>query len=141
METTNMNLMNTRDIVLGPKFFESKKIHKFKSIFDTKTENTVVMVNLDRATIYEAKDFSEYMQNLIASGNKKLIIDLENIYFMDSVFFGSLIKLLKQVNKSEGYIKLIIDYKSRPELLTISAFEGIFEIYPNLFEALNTKKN
>ena len=59
---------------------------------------------------------------------------------MDSVFFGTLIKFLKQVTKLNGHIKLIIDHKSKPELLAISNFEGIFEIYQNLFDALNTNK-
>ena len=140
MNTQELKGINKNNIVLGPKYFESKRINKFKSMYDSKTENTIVMVNLDRATIYEAKDFSEYMEDLIKNNKTKLIIDIENVYFMDSVFFGTLIKFLKQVTKLNGHIKLIIDHKSKPELLSINNFEGIFEIYQNLFDALNKKK-
>jgi anti-anti-sigma factor len=121
-------------------FFLSKRVNKFKTIFDARSNNTIVMLDFDRGTVYEAAEFYEYVNNLIEKDNVRIIIDLENIYFIDSVFFGSLIKLLKQADKKFGYIKLIVDHKSKPELLSISNFEGIFEIYPNLFEAINHNK-
>jgi anti-anti-sigma factor len=98
------------------------------------------MLNMERATACESKDFYEYMSKLIEKNESRIILDMESIYFMDSVFFGTLIKLLKQVTKMGGYIKLIVDYNSKPELLSISSFEKIFEVYPNLFEAVNTTK-
>ena len=99
-----------------------------------------VITEIERATVYEAKEFFEYIDKLLNENKSKIIIDLENIYFMDSVFFGTLIKLLKKADKQKGYIKLIVDYNSKPELLSISNFEGIFEIFPNLFEAVNNNK-
>ncbi len=77
---------------------------------------------------------------MIINGKHRLIIDLENVYFIDSVFFGTLIKILKRVTPENGYVKLIVDYKSKPELLSISNFEGIFEIFPSLFEAIHKNK-
>lgn len=124
---------NTRNL-------ESKKITRIQSIYDSSTDNTVVVVNFNRATVYEAKEFYEYVQELIVDGKHRLIIDMENVYFIDSVFFGTLIKILKRVNQDNGYVKLIVDYESKPELLSISNFEGIFEIYPSLFESLQKNK-
>ena len=118
----------------------TSKFHKFSKMYDSGSDNTVVMLNMDRATVYEAKDFYEYMSKIIENNANKIILDMESIYFIDSVFFGTLIKLLKQVTKMDGYIKLIVDYNSKPELLSISSFERIFEVYPNLFEAVQTTK-
>lgn len=116
------------------------KFNKFGRLYDAGSNNTVVMLNMERATACESKDFYEYMSKLIEKNESRIILDMESIYFMDSVFFGTLIKLLKQVTKMGGYIKLIVDYNSKPELLSISSFEKIFEVYPNLFEAVNTTK-
>ena len=119
---------------------KTSKFHKFSKMYDSGSDNTVVMLNMDRATVYEVKDFYEYMSKLIDNNANKIILDMESIYFIDSVFFGTLIKLLKQVAKMDGYIKLIVDYNSKPELLSISSFERIFKVYPNLFEAVRTTK-
>lgn len=119
---------------------KTSKFQKFNKIYDSSSNNTVVMLNIDRATVYEAKDFYEYMSKLIDNNASRIILDMESIYFIDSVFFGTLIKLLKRVTKMGGYIKLIVDYNSKPELLSISSFERIFEVYPNLFEAVQITK-
>ena len=140
MDNTIFNKNGQNGIYLSNKYYQSRKINKFRSIYDDSSENTIVMLEIDRATVYEAKDFYDYMNELLADNKNKIIIDMENVYFMDSVFFGTLIKLLKQADNKAGYIKLIVDYNSKPELLSISNFEGIFEIFPNLFEAVNKTK-
>jgi len=127
-------------VFFSDKFFGSRKIYKFRSIYDSSKDNTIIIADIERATVFEAKEFHEYVNNLLDNNKSRLIIDLEKVYFMDSVFFGTLIKLLKKADKLNGYIKLIVDYKSKPELLSISNFDGIFEIFPNLFEAVNKEK-
>ncbi len=140
MNVKTSNVQKYNEVVLCPYFFSSQKIYKFRNLKDFKSQNTIVMVNLDRATVFETKDFTEYMDNLIDNGNVRLILDLENVYFMDTIFFGAMIRLLKRVYKENGYIKLIINYDKKPELLAIKTIQEIFETYPNLFEAINSKK-
>lgn len=127
-------------VYFSEKFFGSKKVYKFRSIYDASNDNTIIITEIERATVYEAKEFYQYVDSLLDEGKSKIIVDLEKIYFMDSVFFGTLIKLLKKADKMDGFIKLIVDYNSKPELLSISNFEGIFEIFPNLFEAVDRSK-
>ncbi|MBK7104498.1 MAG: STAS domain-containing protein [Ignavibacteriae bacterium] len=138
MNNAVLNGINKNNVTLGADFFTSQKRNQFKSMFDVKSKNTIILVNLDRATVNESSEFAEYIEKTINDGKSKIIIDLENVYFMDSIFLGTLIKYLKRVSKMNGYIKLIVDHKSKPELLSLSTFEGIFEIYPNLFDALNS---
>ena len=140
MENKIFSSNGRNGVYFSKQFFASKKLYKFKSIYNENDGYTIVMTDIQRATVYEAKDFYEYVNSLLIEKKSKIIIDLENVYFMDSVFFGTLIKLLKQADKMKGYVKLIVDYKSKPELLSISNFEGIFDVYPNLFEAVNNSK-
>lgn len=140
MEQKIFNERGQNGIHLSNNYHCSKKVNKYRSIYDSFTDNTIVMVDVDRATVYEAKEFYDYVNELLENDNNKVIIDMDNVYFIDSVFFGTLIKLLKKADKDGGYVKLIIDYNSKPELLSISNFEGIFELYPNLFEAINQTK-
>jgi anti-anti-sigma factor len=136
MKTKIFNSSNQNGIYLSEQYYQSRRIKKYRSLYDERTNNTIVFLEIDRATVYESKEFYQYIEEIINDNKVNLIIDMENVYFMDSVFFGTLIKLLKEVDKKNGYLKLIVDYKSKPELLSISNFEGIFEIYPNLFEAV-----
>lgn len=140
MKDNLFNKKSQNGIHLSKEYYLSRRVCNYKTIYDSSSDNTIVMLELDRATVYEAAEFYENIHQLIESGKHKLIIDIESVYFMDSVFFGTLIKLLKQADKKMGYIKLIVDYNSKPELLSISNFQGIFDIYPNLFEAINESK-
>ncbi len=140
METKIFNEKGQNGVHLSSNYYYSKKTNNFKSIYDSFTDNTIVMLNIERATVYEAKEFYDYVNEILVNNKDRIIIDLENIYFIDSVFFGTLIKLLKQADSRGGYVKLIVNYNSKPQLLSIRNFEGIFEIYPNLFEAINQTK-
>ncbi len=141
MNNETLKTLNKNNVILGKDFFISNKRNNYRNIFDVKTQNAIIMVNNERATVNEVSDFSDYISKIIDEGKTKIIIDFENVYFMDSIFFGTLVKYLKIINKKSGYIKLIVDFKSKPQLLSLSTFEGIFEIYPNLFDALNTSYN
>ena len=140
MDNKLFNKKSQNGVYLSKKFYQTNKVCKYKSMYDSASDNTIVILEIDRATVYEAKEFYEGINELLENGNHRIIIDLESVYFMDSVFFGTLIKLLKQADKKMGYIKLIVDHNSRPELLSISNFQGIFDIYPNMFEAVNKSR-
>lgn len=140
MREQTINKQNEGQIIFDEKYFTSQKSTKFKFLYDSKSRNTVILVNIERGTSYEAKEFYDYVSNLVKKGQNKLIIDLESVYFLDSVFFGTLIKLLKETTKANGYLSLILNFNNKPEILTINQFEGIFETYPNLFEALSHSK-
>jgi len=140
MNNKLFNKKSQNGVYLSKKFYQTNKVCKYKSMYDSSSDNTIVILEIDRATVYEAKEFYEGINELLENGNHRIIIDLESVYFMDSVFFGTLIKLLKQADKKMGYIKLIVDHNSRPELLSISNFQGIFDIYPNMFEAVNKSR-
>lgn len=140
MREQTINKQNEGQIIFDEKYFTSQKSTKFKFLYDSKSRNTVILVNIERGTSYEAKEFYDYVSNLLKKGQNKLIIDLESVYFLDSVFFGTLIKLLKETTKANGSLSLILNFKNKPEILTINQFEGIFETYPNLFEALSHSK-
>lgn len=140
MREQTINKQSEGQIIFDEKYFTSQKSTKFKFLYDSKSRNTVILVNIERGTSYEAKEFYDYVSNLLKKGQNKLIIDLESVYFLDSVFFGTLIKLLKETTKANGYLSLIVNYKNKPEILSINQFEGIFETYPNLFEALSHSK-
>ncbi len=44
-------------VYINSRNLESKKVTRLQSIYDSSTDNTVVMVNFNRATVYEAKEF------------------------------------------------------------------------------------
>ncbi len=56
---------------------KTSKFNKFSRIYDAASDNTVVMLNIDRATVYESKDFYEYMTKLIDNIETRFILDME----------------------------------------------------------------
>jgi anti-sigma B factor antagonist len=102
----------------------------------------VVRVQLERATLSNAGNFRDRVNELIQSGKKELIIDCRNVEFMDSTFLGSLVVSLKKVNSIDGDMCLIIKSKDSPIWIMFEATRmfKVFNAFFTLEEALESFK-
>jgi len=106
-------------------------------IIEEINNNTIVRVQLERATLSKATLLRETVDNLINIGKNKLIIDCRNVSFMDSTFLGSLVVSLKKMNSINGKLLLVFGKKSS---LVLSMLEStkmikIFNVFYSLEEA------
>jgi anti-sigma B factor antagonist len=96
----------------------------------------VFHIEIKRATVEMAEALKEKLIKNIKEGQKKIIVDLEQVEFVDSSFLSSLIAGLKQVSSQNGDLKLVGVQPSVKYIFQITRLEKVFEIYDSLEAAL-----
>lgn len=85
----------------------------------------------------DAGVFKSELQKLIDSGKKKIIINLENVKFMNSSGLGILIGGLTTVRKHGGDLKLCNADKRISSLLMVSQLNTVFDHHFSLQSAID----
>jgi len=75
-----------------------------------------------------AVQFKEQVGAIIAGGEKRLVLDLERITFIDSSGLGALVALLKRVG-SEGHLGLVRVQPAVKRLLAMTRLDRVFTIH------------
>ena len=77
MENKIFNNNGRNGVYFSNQFFASQKLYKFRSIYNENEGYTLVMTDIQRATVNEAKDFYDYIETLLQEKKSKIIIDME----------------------------------------------------------------
>jgi len=102
---------------------------------------TIVFFNTNRATLINAKDFKNFMINMIETGSKKLIVDLSLCNNIDSTFAGVLVIIKKAVIEAKGDLVLVFNPKNIfVESFALLNLELLFEIYSTMESAITNIK-
>ncbi len=80
--------------------------------------------------------FKEKVYEIIESGKKDVVIDLNGLEFMDSTGLGVLVATLKKTSVEGGSIRLICNKRSILKIFTITGLDKVFSIYDNLQRCL-----
>ena len=83
----------------------------------------------------EATEINEKINQLIDNDNKKIIIDLVNVDWMNSSGLGILIGAVTVLKNSNGCLCLINVSDRIRNLLKITKLDTVFNIYDNFDEA------
>jgi anti-anti-sigma factor len=67
----------------------------------------------------------------IASGVKTILIDCQNVTFMDSSGLGALVMILKNVREIGGKLALCSIIDQIRMLLELTSMDNILEVFPN----------
>ncbi|GBD92058.1 hypothetical protein BMS3Abin04_02791 [bacterium BMS3Abin04] len=123
-------------ILLGGQNFQSTAMEWFT--VKTKSGDGIaeVVVNLDRATVYESKRFKDFVTEVIENSNKKIILNITKCKMIDSAFIGSMIIILKKLKTINGKLKLVADTQNMPVSISHTSLNEIFDIYPNTESAI-----
>jgi anti-anti-sigma factor len=100
----------------------------------------IEVVNLIKATREQAEEFKSILLKHIDNGKIKLIVDLHQCDFLDSTFLSSLLIALKATMKKGGILKLASPRQDVAEVLEATGMQRVFEIYPNISEAIDSFK-
>jgi anti-sigma B factor antagonist len=85
----------------------------------------------------DADVFKSELQKLIDSGKKKIILNLENVKFMNSSGLGILIGGLTTIRKHGGDLKLCNADKRISSLLMVSQLNSVFDHHFSLQSAID----
>jgi len=100
---------------------------------------TFLVIKLRRATADAAKDFKDYLFNLIEKdGKKKIIIDLTDVEFVDSSFLGAIVSGLKKVTAVKGDIKIVGLQAPVRAMFELTRLYKVFEIFDAREDAVSS---
>jgi anti-sigma B factor antagonist len=91
----------------------------------------VVRVGESRLMYPLLSDFSSAVTTLIAAGERKLLIDLTSVGYVDSATIGCLMDLYRQAAAAGGTLKLAGVQKRVETMLTMTGAQNFIEVHPD----------
>jgi len=86
----------------------------------------------------EVKLLRSQMQELIAKGHKKLVLNLADVTYIDSTGIGELVWAYTTVSGQGGTVKLLKLQKRVRDLLLITKLLTVFEVFEDKDQALKS---
>lgn len=80
------------------------------------------------------------IRNLVAGGNKRLLLNLAGVKYIDSSGIGELIANYTTVGRGGGQLKLLNLTEKVQDLLVITKLLTVFDVYDNEADALSSFK-
>ncbi|HEY9187541.1 MAG TPA: STAS domain-containing protein [Ignavibacteria bacterium] len=104
----------------------------------TKLENDIVVLELRGRFVGgdETDLLKKTIQELQEQGNKKLVIDLEKVLYLNSTALGILVAAHTHYAKEGGQVKLCGITKNIENIFVITKLTLVFSVYENQLEAV-----
>jgi anti-anti-sigma factor len=107
------------------------------NVTTSQIEGVVVMkVNEPRLTYPILSDFATSVTNLIGTGEKKIVVDLTPVGYVDSATIGCLMDLYRQATAAGGALKLAGVQKRVETMLTMTGAHNFLEVHGDQASAL-----
>jgi len=101
----------------------------------------VINVNLVRATLNEAAEFREYLNEAILGTDIDLIVNLSDCQHLDSTFLGVLVSGYKKLKSKNRSLVIIEPTDQSRVFLTLNSIGKIFPLYDSVTSALADIEN
>lgn len=96
---------------------------------------TVVDV-VGEVDVYTAPTLRDHLSQLVAEGRYHLVLDLEEVAFLDSTGLGVLVGGLKRVRAHDGSLSLVCTQERLLKVFRITQLTKVFAIHASVPEAL-----
>ena len=105
---------------------------------DRTQDVSIVRVKETRLMYPLLSDFSGAVLGLISGGEKKLLIDLSKVTYVDSATIGCFMDLYRQASAAGGVLKLAGVQKRVETMLTMTGAQNFLEIHPDEASAVKS---
>lgn len=119
--------------LLSPNLDYSNLFEKDSSISE---DFTIIKIKFERATLREASNFKNFMENAIIEDNRNLIIDLNECEFIDSSFFGVLVSGVKRLKTMNKKFKLVFNSENKLPIFSATGLDKVFNVFNSIEEAI-----
>ncbi len=99
---------------------------------------SVVRVGEARLMYPLLSDFAGSVASLLASGEKRLVVDLGGVNYIDSASIGCLMDLYRQAQAAGGKLKLAGVQKRVETMLTMTGAQNFLEIHADEASAVKS---
>ncbi len=101
-------------------------------ITERRIEDMDVLVLNGRLDAASAKELKNRVSHLVQENRVKLIVDMENVDFIDSSGLGSLVSSLRVVNERGGDVKVVGLQKQVRSIFELTRLHRIFGIFDDV---------
>jgi anti-anti-sigma factor len=91
----------------------------------------IVRIGESRLMYPLLSEFSQAVTGLLAAGEKKVIVDMSSVGYVDSATIGCLMDLYRQANAAGGSLKLAGVQKRVETMLTMTGAQNFIEVHPD----------
>lgn len=90
---------------------------------------SIVRVGETRMMYPLLADFSTAVQGLVAAGQRRILIDMAPVTYVDSATIGCLMDLYRQIHAAGGHLKLSGVQKRVETMLTLTGAQNFIDIH------------
>ena len=107
-----------------------------------RTVSDVTVLDLKgKMTLGEGDELlKDKINSLLASGKKKLVLNLEGVPYIDSAGLGEIVRTYTTVSRQGGSLKLLNLTKRIEDLLSITKLLTVFDTFDSEAEAIKSYK-
>jgi anti-sigma B factor antagonist len=98
----------------------------------------VVRVKESRLTYPLLSDFANTVTSLIATGERRVLLDLSTVVYVDSATIGCLMDLYRQASTAGGVLKLAGVQKRVETMLTMTGAQNFLELHADEASAVKS---
>ena len=108
-------------------------IRSIRMNLTTEHANGVAVVRIGESRLMYPllSEFSTAVTQLIAAGERKVVVDLSAVGYVDSATIGCLMDLYRQANAAGGALKLAGVQKRVETMLTMTGAQNFIEVHPD----------
>ena len=106
--------------------------------FSIRKTGNVIIIDVDGKILLGEGDveIKQEVDDLLKQGNKKILLNLAKVPYLDSAGLGEIIRCFTALRKSGGNFKLLSPNKRIIDLLTITKLLNVFDCYDNESSAI-----
>ncbi len=103
----------------------------------TSRQGDVTIVSVaGEVDVYTAAQLRAALDEEVAAGHVELVVDLDEVTFLDSTGLGVLVGRLKLVRNQSGWLRLVCSNERILRVFRITGLDKVFGIHGSLDEAL-----
>lgn len=106
------------------------------SVTTSHHDDVSVVVVEGEVDVQTAAQLRQALDQEIAEGHVRLVVNLDEVTFLDSTGLGVLVGRLKLVRNSSGWLRIVCSSERILRVFRITGLDKVFGIHPSLDEAL-----
>jgi anti-sigma B factor antagonist len=87
--------------------------------------------------VYTAPRLRERLTELLAAGEKHVVVDLGRVEFLDSTGLGVLVGAHRRLRASEGSLSLVCPHERLLKIFRITGLDTVFSMHSSVEDATN----
>ncbi|HYN66967.1 MAG TPA: STAS domain-containing protein [Ornithinibacter sp.] len=106
------------------------------SVSTSRQDDISVVTVAGEVDVYSAAQLRAVLDEEIGAGHTRLVVDLDEVSFLDSTGLGVLVGRLKLVRNSSGWLRIVCTNDRILRVFRITGLDKVFGIHGTLEDAL-----